>query len=128
VVAIGAPVGLVAQRVPVPPEHQPPAGMCRVWLDGVPAAQQPAPTSCAEAAKVHAPNGRLILGTDQPTPSLTHTVRVGSPTDAAAPDGAAGGGAAGVGVRAVSPKTKAAIVPKSKAPPAPPPLPRSRHR
>src|SRR5688500_9828302 len=30
----------------VPPGHLPPAGLCRVWYDGVPPGHQPAPTNC----------------------------------------------------------------------------------
>src|SRR5258708_25085816 len=41
-----------------------PAGMCRVWVDGVPAAQQPAPTECAAAVRHVPANGRVIYGSD----------------------------------------------------------------
>jgi hypothetical protein len=46
----------------VPREYRPPAGMCRVWIDGVPPAQQPAPTDCPSAVKNKPANGRVIYG------------------------------------------------------------------
>lgn len=51
-------------RSDVPPGHRPPAGMCRIWIDGVPPGQQPAPTSCAEAVRNRPVNGRVIFGSD----------------------------------------------------------------
>lgn len=48
----------------IPPGLQPPPGMCRIWLDGVPAGQQPAPTDCATAVRNRPPNGRVIFGDD----------------------------------------------------------------
>ena len=53
-----------AQQTTIPPSMRPPAGMCRIWLDGVPAAQQPAPTDCATAVKNRPQNGRVIFGDD----------------------------------------------------------------
>src|SRR5947208_15788965 len=47
-------------RSAVPRTHLPPPGMCRIWLDNVPPAQQPAPTDCASAARNLPHNGRLI--------------------------------------------------------------------
>ena len=48
----------------IPKTAMPPAGMCRVWLDNVAAAQQPAPTDCATAIKNSPGSGaRLIFGT-----------------------------------------------------------------
>jgi hypothetical protein len=46
----------------VPPGHLPPAGLCRVWYDGVPPGHQPPPSSCAEAERMAArsANGRVI--------------------------------------------------------------------
>jgi hypothetical protein len=39
-----------------------PAGMCRIWIDGVPSNRQPAPTSC-DVARARVPsNGRIIYG------------------------------------------------------------------
>lgn len=54
-----------AKRAPepeIPREHRPPPGMCRVWLDDVPAGQQPAPTDCATAVRNRPKNGRVIFG------------------------------------------------------------------
>lgn len=78
VVAAMAPWGAAGaqQRVPVatreapvrsaadsiPKAYIPPADMCRVWLDGVPAAQQPAPTECSLAVRNKPPNGTVIYG------------------------------------------------------------------
>jgi hypothetical protein len=77
-----APMGLVAAQAPRPPvtqppatrgdkkpqtipaDSRPPAGMCRIWLDDVPAGQQPAPTDCATAVKNKPQNARVIFGDD----------------------------------------------------------------
>lgn len=48
----------------IPADARPPNGMCRVWIDGVPAAQQPAATDCATAVKNRPANGRVIFGDD----------------------------------------------------------------
>lgn len=48
----------------VPKEFRPPAGMCRIWLDKVPARQQPAPTDCPTAVRNRPSNGRVIFGDD----------------------------------------------------------------
>jgi hypothetical protein len=46
----------------VPSGQRPAAGLCRIWIDGVPPGRQPAPTSCAYAQS-HVPrNGRVIYG------------------------------------------------------------------
>ncbi|HUQ97989.1 MAG TPA: hypothetical protein VM166_00960 [Gemmatimonadaceae bacterium] len=50
----------------VPPGFYPPAGMCRVWIDGVPAGQQPAPTDCASAVRNRPANGKVLFGDDPP--------------------------------------------------------------
>jgi hypothetical protein len=61
-----APVALVAQgrgrTSAVAEAHRPPAGMCRIWVDGVPADKQPAPTDCATALKNKPTNGRVVFG------------------------------------------------------------------
>jgi len=48
----------------IPENMRPPAGMCRIWLDDVPAAQQPAPTDCASAVRNRPAKGRVIFGDD----------------------------------------------------------------
>src|SRR5215831_2515510 len=53
-----------AKSTPVPADARPPKGMCRIWLDNVPAAQQPAATDCATAVKNRPANGRVIFGDD----------------------------------------------------------------
>ena len=50
----------------VPANLRPPAGMCRILLDGVAPAQQPAPTKCESAIKNRPPNGTVIFGNDFP--------------------------------------------------------------
>lgn len=48
----------------VPTDYLPPAGMCRVWIEGVPALQQPAPTDCPTAALKKPANARVVYGED----------------------------------------------------------------
>jgi hypothetical protein len=50
----------------VPPGFFPPAGMCRIWINGVPAGQQPAPTDCASAVRNRPSNARVLFGDEQP--------------------------------------------------------------
>ena len=50
----------------VPPGFFPPAGMCRIWINDVPASQQPAPTNCASAVRNRPANGKVLFGDDQP--------------------------------------------------------------
>lgn len=50
----------------VPPEYRPPAGMCRIWIDGVQPSRQPAPTDCVTAVKNKPVNGSVIFGDDVP--------------------------------------------------------------
>lgn len=52
------------QVSPIPADARPPKGMCRIWIDGVPAAQQPAATDCPSAVKNRPSNGRVIFGDD----------------------------------------------------------------
>ncbi|MFL5481304.1 MAG: hypothetical protein ACJ8AK_03875 [Gemmatimonadaceae bacterium] len=49
----------------VPPGFFPPAGMCRIWLNDVPANQQPAPTDCASAVRNRPANAKVLFG-DEP--------------------------------------------------------------
>lgn len=51
-------------RTSIPQSHLPPTGMCRIWLDNVPPAQQPAPTDCASAIRNRPSNGRVIFPDD----------------------------------------------------------------
>lgn len=66
VVALSEP--LLAQhsrsRTDVTYPQRPPAGLCRIWLDGVPAGRQPSPTDCATAVRNRPANGRVIYGDD----------------------------------------------------------------
>jgi hypothetical protein len=50
----------------VPPGQMPPAGLCRVWYEGVPPGRQPGVTSCSEAERVAAQtrNARVVYGND----------------------------------------------------------------
>jgi hypothetical protein len=50
----------------VPPAFYPPAGMCRIWVNGVPAARQPAPTDCASAVRNRPANGKVLFGDEPP--------------------------------------------------------------
>ena len=50
----------------VPPGFYPPAGMCRIWVNNVPAAQQPAPTDCASAVRNRPTNGKVLFGDETP--------------------------------------------------------------
>lgn len=53
------------RKISLPPGFAPPSGMCRIWIDNVPADQQPAPTDCASAVKNRPLNGKVIFG-EQP--------------------------------------------------------------
>ncbi len=66
VAAVSAPLGAQGwdRKPAIPPGHRPPAGMCRIWIDGVPPGQQPAPTDCATAVRNRPSNGRVIFGSD----------------------------------------------------------------
>ena len=50
----------------IPPGQLPPAGMCRIWINDVPAGQQPAPTDCSSAVRNRPANGRVFFGDDPP--------------------------------------------------------------
>jgi hypothetical protein len=49
------------KNTPVPKEYLPPPGMCRIWVDNVPANRQPAPTDCATAIRNKPPNARVVF-------------------------------------------------------------------
>ena len=48
----------------VPKAYRPPPGMCRIWLERVPAKQQPAPTDCPTAVRNRPTNGKVLFGDD----------------------------------------------------------------
>jgi hypothetical protein len=54
--------GRIGADTAIPAAYRPPTGMCRVWLEGVPAAQQPASTDCATAMRTRPPRSRVIFG------------------------------------------------------------------
>jgi len=54
------------QRPMIPTAYRPPAGMCRIWIEGVPASQQPAPTDCVTAVRNRPVNGHVIFGDNAP--------------------------------------------------------------
>jgi hypothetical protein len=58
--ALGAQRG--DKRPGIPVAYKPPAGMCRIWVDGVPPDKQPAPTDCSAALKNKPANGRVVFG------------------------------------------------------------------
>jgi hypothetical protein len=61
----------------VPTRYAPPAGMCRVWVGGVPPDRQPAPTECAKAIRVRSPNSHVVFG--KPRPSVLDGPGEGNP-------------------------------------------------
>jgi hypothetical protein len=63
----------------IPAGHKPPAGMCRIWVDGVPAGQQPAATDCATAIRTRPSNGRVIFGDEKPNPRSTRETLIPKP-------------------------------------------------
>jgi hypothetical protein len=66
----------------VPPAFYPPAGMCRIWVNQVPAGQQPAPTDCASAVRNRPANGRVLFGDDPPKANKGKSKKdKSSPTD-----------------------------------------------
>jgi hypothetical protein len=61
----------------VPPGQRPPAGMCRIWIDGVPPGRQPPVMDCA-TARARAPfNSRIIYGDQTPFPGQGRNARAG---------------------------------------------------
>ena len=66
--AMAAPVGAQGRggstQGRIPPGHLPPAGLCRVWYDGVPPGQQPPPMSCRDAERIasRSRDARVIYG------------------------------------------------------------------
>ncbi|MHB0962395.1 MAG: hypothetical protein ACYC5V_04190 [Gemmatimonadaceae bacterium] len=50
------------QQSRMPESYTPPAGLCRLWISGVPASQQPAPTDCASAIRNRPSNAAVVFG------------------------------------------------------------------
>lgn len=48
----------------VPFEYRPPAGMCRIWIDGLAPGLQPKPTDCATAERTAGEKTHIIYGED----------------------------------------------------------------
>ena len=44
-----------------------PTGMCQIWIEGLPANRQPAPTDCDTARRTQPRNSRIIYGARRPT-------------------------------------------------------------
>lgn len=71
--AQGRPVPVKMKMIPLrgkivlPEGFAPPTGMCRVWIEGVPAGRQPAPTDCATAVKNRPLNGKVIFSDEKAT-------------------------------------------------------------
>jgi hypothetical protein len=57
-----APLSAQNRSLKIPPGQLPPAGMCRVWIDGVPPGRQPPVTTCAVAVANRVANSRVIYG------------------------------------------------------------------
>ena len=69
--AVAVPLrGQTSRADDVPSGYLPPAGMCRVWVDGVPASQQPAPTDCNSAMRSRPAKSRVLIGQGIPSGSL----------------------------------------------------------
>jgi hypothetical protein len=75
--SLGAQAG-AGSNSDVPSTHRPPPGMCRIWIDGVPAGRQPAPTDCATAIRRRPPNARVVFGDEVRTPHGTDATSVRS--------------------------------------------------
>lgn len=75
-------------KAQVPRSHWPPPGMCRIWLDNVPPAQQPAPTDCASAVRNQPRNARVIFSDAPRHPKLPIVKSLKDPSSATrkAPD------------------------------------------
>ncbi|MEO7086115.1 MAG: hypothetical protein ABI442_07875 [Gemmatimonadaceae bacterium] len=57
----------------IPADARPPKGMCRIWIDNVPAAQQPAATDCPTAVRNRPANARVIFGDEYSDTNKTKT-------------------------------------------------------
>lgn len=65
---VAAPIGAQQDKVKdekaetIPKAAYPPAGLCRVWLNGVAASQQPAATDCTSAIRNLPGNAKVLFG------------------------------------------------------------------
>src|SRR5688500_3595487 len=66
--ATSAGAQVIVRANAVPPGQRPPDGMCRVWIEGVPAGRQPRATDCATAQATAPLNSRIIVGANAPFP------------------------------------------------------------
>lgn len=57
-----------ARQPDVPADMMPPAGKCRIWMQGVSPAQQPAPTDCKTALRQRTSNGVVVFGPTEKRP------------------------------------------------------------
>ena len=62
-----------AKPVQVPTAYLPPKGMCRIWLDGVPADKQPAATDCATALRNKPATGQVVFPAPEPTKPIQNS-------------------------------------------------------
>jgi hypothetical protein len=65
-----------ARQDSMPKGFEPPPGMCRVWVDGVPPERQPAPTECSTAVRNRPNNARVIFGPDADSPAARARARL----------------------------------------------------
>ena len=65
----GPPKDSAKRAAAIPADARPPKGMCRIWIDGVPAAQQPAATDCPTRREESVrPTRESCSATTSPTP------------------------------------------------------------
>src|SRR5437763_16715056 len=79
--AVASPLAAQGRGNPghIPPGQLPRAGMCRVWIDGVPPGRQPAATDCGTArAQAAANGGRVIYGSDSRNRDCTYNQSAGT--------------------------------------------------
>ena len=65
----------------VPRDMLPPAGKCRIWMDGVAPSQQPAPTDCQTALRQRPTNGTVVFGPAAKEPPVRGFARPRAPRD-----------------------------------------------
>lgn len=72
---IKPPITVLKGKMVLPSGFAPPTGMCRIWIHGVPADQQPAPTDCATAVKNRPLNGRVIFSEEKSKGTRPHKAK-----------------------------------------------------